>query len=679
MRWILAIVFGLAALFVPVQRSAAEGVITVCPSVKSVVKNPSSLALGSDGRLYVTDMGELGGEGKGQVAVIVAGTPTVFADGLNNPRGLVAFQNLLFVADNKQIWRIDNQGRVSVYAAANGFSPAPGCLTDLAVDESGLLYASDEAGAIYRIDKRGKGMLVTNAQKTPLIGQPGSLVMDGMSFLIVRDTIRQRLIRVRVADGTAMEMVANIGKGRGLLWDKYGRLFGAGGGEDRLFVIPRPDQAPIAIRGPMLAPNDICLDKTSRMICQLSADTGSILASTARVPGQEVNDNPLPLRPVVAFPDLTWTGWKPENDRGQVIPLRPVLLTNAGDGSNRVFVATEQGVVHVFANDPKATKTSVFLDVQDRVKYNDRENEEGFLGLAFHPDFKKNGEFFTFYTLKQPRFTNVIMRYRVSKDDPNRADPASGEEILRITKHNWNHDGGTIIFGPDGFLYIAAGDGGGFNDIPNNAQNLNKLMGKILRIDVNNKEGGKNYAIPKDNPFVSRKDALPEIYAYGIRNVWRMAFDRKTGRLWAADVGQNLYEEVDFIDKGGNYGWRLREGLHPFNLTNVTTVPSVIEPIWEYNHDVGKSITGGSVYRGKKLPELEGKYLCADYVSGKIWALTYDDEKKRVTGFNPIPSDPIPVMSFGEDENGEIYFMTYSTSGKGLYRFERSTPGEGAK
>ena len=277
----------------------------------------------------------------------------------------------------------------------------------------------------------------------------------------------------------------------------------------------------------------------------------------------------------------------------------------------------------------------MFLDLHAKVKYDDRENEEGLLGMAFHPDYKKNGEFFVFYTVKGARFTNVVSRFHVSKDNPNRADPSSEEELFRITKISWNHDGGTLCFGPDGFLYVALGDGGLANDPRNNGQNLNSLLGKVLRIDINSKADGKNYAIPKDNPFVGKTDVRAEIFASGIRNIWRMSFDKKTGWLWAADVGQNLYEEIDIIVKGGNYGWRKREGLHPFSSTGVATgtykpspyanplqpaQPDFIDPIWEYRHDVGKSITGGSVYRGKRFPELEGHYLHADYVSGKIWA-----------------------------------------------------------
>jgi glucose/arabinose dehydrogenase len=225
-------------------------------------------------------------------------------------------------------------------------------------------------------------------------------------------------------------------------------------------------------------------------------------------------------------------------------------------------------------------------------------------------------------------------------------------------------------------LYLALGDGGAANDPFKNGQNLKTLLGKILRLDVSCKDGDKPYAIPKDNPFVGRDDARPEIYAYGLRNVWRMAFDRPTKVLWAADVGQNLYEEIDLITPGGNYGWNIRESLHPFGNEGVPQRKDLIDPIWEYHHDVGKSITGGCVYRGSRLPELDGLYLYADYVSGKIWALRYDTEKKRVVANRPIRDKAQPIMSFGEDEKGDVYLMTYSATGQGVFRFVRAPAGK---
>jgi glucose/arabinose dehydrogenase len=188
-----------------------------------------------------------------------------------------------------------------------------------------------------------------------------------------------------------------------------------------------------------------------------------------------------------------------------------------------------------------------------------------------------------------------------------------------------------------------------------------------LRIDVDHKDPGLNYSIPKDNPFVGRGDeARGEIWAYGIRNVWRIAFDRKTGELWAGDVGQDMWEEIDIITRGGNYGWNLREAKHKFGPTGSEPRPELIDPIWEYNHGVGKSITGGTVYRGKQVPELTGKYIYADYVTGQIWALTYDREKKQVTANQTIQQKGLPILSFGEDDQGEVYFLTQNG---GIYKF----------
>jgi glucose/arabinose dehydrogenase len=403
----------------------------------------------------------------------------------------------------------------------------------------------------------------------------------------------------------------------------------------------------------------------------MKAGTLTALAST--IPGWEVDETPLPLATEVAFPKVRWTGWKPIDDNGRQTPLRPLLLTHAADGSGRVFVGIQQGTIHVFPGEPaaagEAVDTRVFLDITQQVRYSDQENEEGLLGLAFHPKHKTNGEFFVFYTDRRARLTNVVSRFRVSKDDPDRADPASEEVLLRFPKPFWNHDGGTLCFGPDGYLYVTHGDGGAANDPYENGQNLKTLLGKVLRIDVDRKQGGQNYAIPADNPFADRRGAAPEIWAYGLRNIWRMAFDRQTGHLWAGEVGQNLYEEINVITKGGNYGWNIRESLHPFGAKGVGPRDDLIDPIWEYHHDVGKSITGGLVYRGRAVPELQGHYLYGDYVTTKIWALRYDDEKKRVVANRPIRDRGLPILSFGEDEAGEAYLMTHALTGQGIYRF----------
>jgi glucose/arabinose dehydrogenase len=637
---------------------------------------PASLVVGPDRKIYVAVQGERGKPGDGGVVVLDKGKATALATGMDEPRGLGAHQKWIYATDKNRVWRVDLKGKAEILADAGAFPAPVHSLSDLTVDpESGLIYVSDTGangkdGAIYRLSPKGKAALVTDAMRWPGLHTPTGIVLDGQSHLLAIDAGTGELHRVRLADGTTEKIASGLQGGQGLAWDWFGRLYIST--RSGLFVIPRPGDGPVKMTATFESAADICLDPSGKSILVADSKAGSVRAVRTTVPGAEVDETPLPLETAVAFPDLKWTGWNPETASGKLVPLRPILLTHAGDGSNRVFVPTQHGVIHVFPNDQKAKATKVFLDISERVVYSDNQNEEGFLGLAFHPKYKEKGEFFVFYTTKKEKMTNVLSRFRVSKDDPDRADPDSEEVILRIKRPFWNHDGGTIIFGPDGMLYLTLGDGGAANDPFNNGQSLKSWLGKIHRIDIDRKDEDKPYAVPKDNPFVDRPDARPETWAWGLRNIWRMAFDKKTGKLWAADVGQNLYEEINIIEKGGNYGWKLREGLHPFSPKGTGPRKDLIEPIWEYHHRVGLSITGGTVYRGKRLPELDGAYLYADYVTGKIWALRYDEAKKRVVANQPIRDKNLPIMSFGEDENGEVYLMTYSVSGRGLFWFVRA-------
>ncbi len=643
------------------------------------LKNPESVAVGADGRIYVGMIGEFGKDGDGAVMVIEDGKATPFATGLDDPKGLVAVPEGLLVADKTRIWQIDRKGKTAVLVASEAFPTPPRFLNDLVVDpESGLLYVSDsgdfegKGGAIFRVDPKSKKVtLVSDARRFPGMHTPNGLVMDGASFLLMLDLGSGELQRIKIADGTATKVADGFKGGDGLAWDKFGRLFISNWQTGEVFAIPRPGEKPVLLAKGFESAADIAVDAAGRLLVP-DMKAGTVTALSVKIPGWEVDETPLPIATEVAFPKLRWTGWKPLDDAGRQVPLRPLLLTHAGDGSQRVFVGIQQGTIHVFPGDKAAdaeVETKVFLDITGQVRYSDMENEEGMLGLAFHPKYKTNGEFFVFYTDRRARLTNVVSRFRVSKDDPDRADPASEEVLLRFPKPFWNHDGGTLCFGPDGYLYVTHGDGGAANDPYENGQNLKTLLGKMLRIDVDRKQGGKNYAIPADNPFVDRRGAAPEIWAYGLRNIWRMAFDRQTGRLWAGEVGQNLYEEINLITKGGNYGWSIRESLHPFGAKGVGPRADLIDPIWEYHHDVGKSITGGLVYRGRGVPALQGHYLYGDYVTTKIWALRYDDEKKRVVANRPIRDRGLPILSFGEDEAGEAYLMTHTLTGQGIYRF----------
>jgi len=647
--------------------------------------NPTSVCVGPGPafRVFVATAGKNGEDGEGAVMVVEPGGKTIpFVTGLHDPAGIAVFQKWLFVANKNKVLRIDataKQPKAEVFAAADKFPVPPAFLSSVAVDvETGMVYVTDagkdgKGGAVYRINPKGGAVsVVVDEKKLPGLKIPNGVVNDGTSFLLLADAGTGILHRIKLADGSSEKVADGLDAAAGLTWDWYGRLYVSSWNKTgKLFVIPRPGEKPRLVVEGFQLPTGICLDPTGKFILVPDARAGTLTAVPAQVPGAEVDETRMPLKTEIAFPDLKWTGWNPETATGKVNPLRPIVLTHAGDGSNRVFVATEHGVVHVFPNDQKATETKIFLDIQDRVQYDDRTNEEGLLGMAFHPKFKENGEVFIYYTPKRKNpkeeMTNVVARFRLAKGDPTKLDPASEELILKYNNRPyWNHDGGTICFGPDGYLYVVHGDGGLGNDPHDNGQNLKAWFGKILRIDVDHKDPGKNYAVPKDNPFVGRDDALPEIWAYGVRNPWRISFDKKTGVLWCGDVGQNLYEEIDLIVKGGNYGWSVREGLHPFSDTGVGPSKDLIDPIWEYDHDTGKCIIGGHVYRGSRVPELDGAYLYADYVAPKLWALRYDESKRRVVANRPLKASGVPVLSFGEDEKGEVYTLEETLSGKGI-------------
>jgi len=644
--------------------------------------NPESVALNRYGRAFVSEMGERNKPGDGRIlALDDSGKATPFATGLDDPRGIAWWNEFLFVADVDKVWRIDAQGKANVLAPKDKFPRPPALLNDVAVDPDGVVYVSDSGnrgdnvGAVFRIPPRGPITVVADVKKIPDLKRPNGLALDGVSFLLLIDQESGKLFRVKIADGSAETIADGLAGGDGLTFDPYGRLFISSWNQGKVWGVDKPGDKPVLMAEGFQSAADICMDQSGRFILVPDMKAGTVSLIPATIPGREVDDRPLPIRGVTAFPKLKWSGWKPVTEDGKAYPLRPLLLTHARDGSARNFVMVQQGTIHVFPNRDDAAETKLFLDIQSKVFYADNENEMGFLGLAFHPKFKENGQFFVYYTLKSDKFTNVISRFLVSKSDPDKADPASEEEIIRFKRPFWNHDGGTIVFGPDGFLYVALGDGGAANDPFRNGQNLNTHLGKILRIDVDGAADGKKYRVPADNPFVGRPNAKPEIWAYGVRNPWRIAFDNETGRLWGGDVGQNLFEEIILVEKGGNYGWNVREGFHPFGDHGVGPRPNIIEPIWEYHHDVGKSITGGNVYRGKRLPELVGWYLYADYITSRIWALKYDEQAKRVVANRPlVATSNQPIVSFGEDETGETYYLVApSPAGQGILRLERTS------
>ena len=386
---------------------------------------------------------------------------------------------------------------------------------------------------------------------------------------------------------------------------------------------------------------------------------------------QEPADGVLSFEAIPAFPGLVWDGWSLVSDDGKPVPpLRPLMLTHANDGSGRRFIVEQSGRIYVIDKDTQRAK--VFLDIHDDTRPWKKSNEEGLLGLAFHPRFSETGEFFICYSPVDEPQSERISRFRVSTQDPNKADENSEEIVLQFDQPFPNHNGGSIAFGPDGFLYIGLGDGGSRNDPFDNAQNLSVLLGKILRIDIDQRGAETAYVVPPDNPFMNMDGVRPEIWAYGFRNPWQLTFDNQTGALWMADVGQDLQEEINLVEKGGNYGWRRREGSYPFG--NIPADLATIDPLWEYDHQVGKSITGGLVVRGSNIPELEGCYLYGDFVSGRLWALGVQDSSDPATISNHlIPWNGLPIFGFGHDQDGAVYVLTSSNTGQGIYRLQQHT------
>ncbi len=332
---------------------------------------------------------------------------------------------------------------------------------------------------------------------------------------------------------------------------------------------------------------------------------------------------------------------------------RMVYLAHPNGLPERLYLVLQPGRIMVFDNVPAPSSPQTFLDIRDRVS--DRGNEEGLLGLAFDPDYEDNGYFYVYYSAASPR-RSVIARYQASPDAAT-ADPNSEKIIMEIGQPYSNHNGGHIAFGPDGYLYVGLGDGGSGGDPRGHGQDLGTLLGTILRIDVSTLDETGGYAVPQNNPFVGVERALPEIWAYGLRNPWRFSFDRETGDLWTGDVGQNRLEEIDVIRPGGNYGWNIMEGTSCFRDVGCDR-EGLEPPVAEYGRDGGCSVTGGYVYRGSRIPSLVGAYVYGDFCSGRIWALRHDGN--RVTGQAEIANTDLQIASFAEGPDGEIYVLSFT-------------------
>jgi glucose/arabinose dehydrogenase len=343
----------------------------------------------------------------------------------------------------------------------------------------------------------------------------------------------------------------------------------------------------------------------------------------------------------------------------QALPLgfrQPLFLTHAGDGSGRMFVVEKGGTIRIVKQD--RLLPTPFIDLSSKVRSSG--SEQGLLGLAFHPRYAENGRFFVGYTDSAGR--NTVERYQVS-DDPDRADPSSGVILLALDDPAPNHNGGMVLFGPDGKLWVGTGDGGASGDRYQNGQNKQTLLGKMLRLDV---DAGEPYAVPADNPYANNPEYRGEIWAMGMRNPWRYSFDRANGDLWIADVGQNAYEEINWVAGGSpgglNFGWPIVEGTHCFPASARCDPSPYVQPVAVYGRDGGCSVTGGYVYRGAAYPSLQGLYFFGDFCSGRIWSVDRPDGATWRT--TEQVKESFQISSFGEDEAGELYVTTF-TGGSG--------------
>lgn len=339
----------------------------------------------------------------------------------------------------------------------------------------------------------------------------------------------------------------------------------------------------------------------------------------------------------------------------------PVHITNAGDGSGRLFITEQAGIIRIL-KDGRLLPTP-FLDIKEQVKSG---GEMGLLSVAFHPRFGENGRFFVNYTSSRGGLHTVVSEFRASHN-PDVADSKSEKVILTVDQPFSNHNGGQITFGPDGYLYIGMGDGGGANDPFGHGQNLSTLLGAILRIDVDKREGKREYRVPDDNPFNTYPNARPEVWAYGLRNPWRFSFDPLTGVLYAGDVGQYDREEIDIIAPGKNYGWNIMEGsLCTPGVNPYCDKAGLTLPLIDYGRKEGITVIGGFVYRGHDIPPLCGAYIYGDWGSGKIWALRHQGHK--VIEQRMLLDTRLSISSFGIDENYEVYVVDHKG---GVYKIKR--------
>jgi glucose/arabinose dehydrogenase len=384
---------------------------------------------------------------------------------------------------------------------------------------------------------------------------------------------------------------------------------------------------------------EVKADMTAATPTSLPGSTGTPQLPVSPTPPTPTFPPDLSLEPVLSGFDL------------------PVFVTHSGEqpsGTSRLFIVEKEGHIHLVENG--TAQPTPFLDITDRV--GSQRNEQGLLSVAFPPDFASSGLFYVNYTDK--RGDTAVARYRLSAGDLRQADASSEQKVLQIQQPAANHNGGQLQFGPDGYLYIGTGDGGQAGDPWGNAQNPDALLGKMLRIDVAETEG---YTIPSNNPLLDQPGTRPEIWATGLRNPWRFSFDRATGDLYIADVGQNLYEEVNYQPGarpgGENYGWDVMEASHCFEPSSGCDLEGLTLPVAEYEHTQGCSITGGYVYRGTGYPQMAGVYFFGDFCTGNIWGLRQTSSGGWQMAL--LLETDLTIASFGEDSAGEMYVVDYNS------------------
>ncbi len=328
--------------------------------------------------------------------------------------------------------------------------------------------------------------------------------------------------------------------------------------------------------------------------------------------------------------------------------------------STRLFVQSDRGKILIFDKGEKLSGKRTFLDISNKVTY---KQESGMLGFDFHPNYEENGYFYAYYIIDSDTIRSIVSRFRVDPENPDQALKSSEEVLINMVQPTYRHNGGKVAFGPDGYLYISFGDGHGYGrDRLKNGQDRTNRFGSIIRINVDGKEGDREYSIPNDNQFVGEtcngEPCQEEIYAYGLRNPWRFSFDSETGRLWLGDVGHNNYEEINVIEKGGNYGWPKMEGNHCHVEVPNCDTSKYIKPVFECEHETCGSISGGFVYRGSEVQSQQGKYIFADYLANRVWSLDYEINNGKFTTDTTTLFEGNNITTFGTDQDGELYMGT---------------------